>query len=159
MGIINIGGAGRIEVEGKEYEIKPRDGLYIAKGSKEVRFASDDAKAPAKFYFNSAPAHRVCATRRVTLEEAKHVALGSEAECNKRVINQYIHPAVLESCQLVMGMTTFAEGSVWNTMPVHTHERRMEVYLYFDMPEDRVVFHLMGSPRRRGTLWCGTSRR
>lgn len=146
MGIINIGGAGSIAVDGTKYAVGARDGFYISMGSKEVTFASDDPANPAKFYFNSAPAHRACPTRLVTMTQAKHVELGSAADCNKRVINQFIHPAVLESCQLVMGMTVFSEGSVWNTMPVHTHERRMEVYLYFDMPKDRVVFHLMGKP-------------
>ncbi len=146
MGVINIGGAGSIVVDGTKYAVGARDGFYISMGSKEVTFASDDPATPAKFYFNSAPAHRACPTRLVTMAQAKHVELGSAAECNKRVINQFIHPAVLESCQLVMGMTVFSEGSVWNTMPVHTHERRMEVYLYFDMPKDRVVFHLMGKP-------------
>ena len=146
MGIINIGGAGSIAVDGTKHSVGARDGFYISMGSKEVTFASDDPSNPAKFYFNSAPAHRACPTRLVTMAQAKHVELGSAAECNKRVINQFIHPAVLESCQLVMGMTVFSEGSVWNTMPVHTHERRMEVYLYFDMPKDRVVFHLMGKP-------------
>ena len=146
MGIINIGGAGSIVVDGTKYAVGARDGFYISMGSKEVTFASDDPANPAKFYFNSAPAHRACPTRLVTMAQAKHVELGSAADCNKRVINQFIHPAVLESCQLVMGMTVFSEGSVWNTMPVHTHERRMEVYLYFDMPKDRVVFHLMGKP-------------
>ena len=146
MGVINIGGAGSIVVDGTKYAVGARDGFYISMGSKEVTFASDAPATPAKFYFNSAPAHRACPTRLVTMAQAKHVELGSAAECNKRVINQFIHPAVLESCQLVMGMTVFSEGSVWNTMPVHTHERRMEVYLYFDMPKDRVVFHLMGKP-------------
>lgn len=146
MGIINIGGAGFVTVDGKRYALSPRDGLYVSMGSKEVSFASENAENPAKFYFNSAPAHRACATRLVTLDQAKHVELGSAAECNKRVINQFIHPAVLETCQLVMGMTIFSEGSVWNTMPAHTHERRMEVYLYFDMPKDRLVFHIMGKP-------------
>jgi 4-deoxy-L-threo-5-hexosulose-uronate ketol-isomerase len=146
MGVINIGGAGAVEVDGKVYSVGPRDGIYISKGSKNVGFSSLSAERPAKFYFNCAPAHRACPTRLVTLNDAKKVALGSDAECNKRVINQYIHPDVLETCQLVMGLTMFSEGSVWNTMPVHTHERRMEVYLYFDMPDDRVVFHLMGKP-------------
>ncbi|HBK58725.1 MAG TPA: 5-dehydro-4-deoxy-D-glucuronate isomerase [Spirochaetaceae bacterium] len=146
MGVINIGGAGAIEVDGVVYEVGAREAMYLSKGSKEVRFISKDSANPAKFYFNSAPAHRACRTMVVRREDAQHVALGSEAECNKRVIHQYIHPAVLETCQLVMGMTEFSEGSVWNTMPVHTHERRMEVYLYFDMPEDRVVFHFMGKP-------------
>lgn len=146
MGLINIGGPGTITVDGTVYEVGSRDGFYISMGSKEVSFASANPADPAKFYFNSAPAHRPCPTRLVTLAQAKHVEMGSAAECNKRVINQYIHPAVLETCQLVMGMTVFSEGSVWNTMPVHTHERRMEVYLYFDMPADRLVFHFMGKP-------------
>jgi len=146
MGIINIGGPGSITVDGTRHAVGSRDGFYLSMGSKEVSFESESPANPAKFYFNSAPAHRACPTRLVTLAQAKHVELGSAAECNKRVINQFIHPAVLETCQLVMGMTMFSEGSVWNTMPVHTHERRMEVYLYFDMPADRVVFHMMGRP-------------
>ncbi len=146
MGVINIGGPGAITVDGKQYAVGARDGFYISAGSKSVTFESADPGKPAKFYFNSAPAHRSYATRLVTLDQAKHVELGSAAECNKRVIHQFIHPAVLETCQLVMGMTIFSEGSVWNTMPVHTHERRMEAYLYFDMPADRVVFHFMGKP-------------
>jgi len=147
MGIINIGGAGSIEVDGTRYEIAPRDGFYIGKGARSVIFSSSDPDNPAKFYFNSAPAHRTCPTRIITFDQAKHIEMGSDSECNKRVINQYIHPAVLETCQLVMGLTSFYEGSVWNTMPVHTHERRMEAYFYFDMPADRVVFHFMGKPR------------
>ena len=146
MGIINIGGGGGITVDGKRYEVGPRDGFYIGMGAKDVTFASKDAASPAKFYINSAPAHRACPTRLITLEQSAKVALGSAEEGNKRVINQYIHPAVLETCQLVMGLTMLAPGSMWNTMPTHTHERRMEVYLYFDMPSDRVVFHLMGKP-------------
>jgi 4-deoxy-L-threo-5-hexosulose-uronate ketol-isomerase len=146
MGIINIGGAGSILVDECRYAVGPRDGFYISMGARRVEFESENPSNPAKFYFNSAPAHRACATRLVTLAQAKRVELGSAAECNKRVINQFIHPAVLESCQLVMGMTIFSEGSVWNTMPVHTHERRMEAYLYFDMPTDRLVFHFMGKP-------------
>ncbi len=146
MGIINIGGPGSISVDGRKFTVGSRDGFYISMGSKEVSFESADPSNPAKFYFNSAPAHRACPTRLVTLDQAKRVEMGSDAESNKRVINQFIHPAVLETCQLVMGMTIFSQGSVWNTMPVHTHERRMEVYLYFDMPQDRVVFHFMGKP-------------
>jgi 4-deoxy-L-threo-5-hexosulose-uronate ketol-isomerase len=146
MGIINIGGPGSITVDGTRHAVDSRDGFYLSMGSKEVSFESKNPADPAKFYFNSAPAHRLCPTRLVTLAQAKHVEMGSAADCNKRVINQFIHPAVLETCQLVMGMTMFSEGSVWNTMPVHTHERRMEVYLYFDMPADRVVFHMMGKP-------------
>lgn len=146
MGIINIGGPGAITVDGTRHAVGSRDGFYISMGAREVAFSSDDAANPAKFWFNSAPAHRACPTRLVSKAQSKKVELGSAAECNKRVINQYIHPAVLETCQLVMGMTEFSPGSVWNTMPAHTHERRMEVYLYFDMPQDRVVFHFMGKP-------------
>ncbi|NLJ47076.1 MAG: 5-dehydro-4-deoxy-D-glucuronate isomerase [Treponema sp.] len=146
MGVINIGGPGSVTVDGTRFDLAPRDGLYVSMGSKALAFESADPARPAKFYLNSAPAHRACPTRLVTMAQAKRVEMGSAAECNRRVINQFIHPAVLESCQLVMGMTTFSEGSVWNTMPVHTHERRMEVYLYFDMPADRVVFHFLGKP-------------
>lgn len=146
MGMINIGGPGSVTVDGTRFDLAPRDGLYVSMGSKAVSFESADPARPAKFYLNSAPAHRACPTRLVTMAQAKRVETGSAAECNQRVINQFIHPAVLESCQLVMGMTTFSEGSVWNTMPVHTHERRMEVYLYFDMPQDRLVFHFLGRP-------------
>jgi len=146
LGIINIGGSGKITVDGEAFTVGPRDAFYISMGTKNLLFESTDTQNPAKFYFNSAPAHRACPTRLITLADAKHVALGSDVDGNKRVINQYIHPAVLETCQLVMGLTMLSPGSMWNTMPAHTHERRMEVYLYFDMPADRVVFHLMGKP-------------
>ncbi|MHC1693600.1 MAG: 5-dehydro-4-deoxy-D-glucuronate isomerase [Sphaerochaetaceae bacterium] len=146
LGIINIGGSGKITVDGEAFAVGPRDAFYISMGTKNLLFESTDTQNPAKFYFNSAPAHRACPTRLITLADAKHVALGSDVDGNKRVINQYIHPAVLETCQLVMGLTMLSPGSMWNTMPAHTHERRMEVYLYFDMPADRVVFHLMGKP-------------
>ena len=155
MGIINIGGPGKIEIDGRGYELEPRHGFYIGMGAREVRFSSLNPEQPAKFYFNSAPAHRICPTRAITFEQAKHLEMGSDAECNRRTIHQFIHPAVLETCQLVMGMTTLHEGSVWNTMPVHTHERRMEIYFYFDMPEDRVVFHFIGKPEetRHLVVW------
>jgi len=146
LGIFNVGGKGRVRVGETVFALDYKEALYLGSGDREVYFESEDAATPAKFYFNSAPAHRPCPSRLVTIDQAKHVEMGSAAECNKRVINQFIHPAVLETCQLVMGMTIFSEGSVWNTMPVHTHERRMEVYLYFDMPKDRLVFHLMGRP-------------
>ena len=146
LGIINIGGEGVVTIDGEAYPMGPRDGLYIGMGATELLFSSKNSKEPAKFYFNSAPAHHSYPTKLITLEDARKVALGSAEEGNKRVINQYLHPAVLETCQLVMGMTTLAPGSMWNTMPVHTHERRMEVYLYFDMPQERVVFHIFGKP-------------
>lgn len=146
MGIINIGGAGTVTVDGSAFSLNPRDGLYIGMGAKDVSFASVAAVDPAKFYFNSAPAHHSFPTQPVASTDCRKVSLGSSEEGNKRVINQYFHPAVLETCQLVMGMTMPETGSLWNTMPAHTHERRMEVYLYFDMPENRVVFHFFGKP-------------
>lgn len=146
IGIFNIGGAGRITVDGTEYALSYKDCLYITMGAKEVFFSSDDGSKPAKFYMVSAPAHRAYETKLLTFENAVKRPMGSTAECNKRVINQFIHPAVLKTCQLCMGMTVLEEGSVWNTMPVHTHERRMEIYTYFEVPEDQVVFHFMGEP-------------
>jgi 4-deoxy-L-threo-5-hexosulose-uronate ketol-isomerase len=146
LGLINIGGQGTVTIDGTGYELGPRDGLYIGMGAKELSFTSADAANSAKFYFNSAPAHQSYPTKRVTLEDAKQVKLGSRQESNQRIIYQYVHPAVLQSCQLVMGMTILEPENVWNTMPCHTHERRMEVYMYFDLPEDAVVFHLFGEP-------------
>ena len=115
-------------------------------GAKEVLFSSDDGAHPAKFYMVSAPAHRAYETKLLTFENAVKRPMGSTEECNRRVINQFIHPAVLKTCQLCMGMTVLEEGSVWNTMPAHTHERRMEIYTYFEIPEGQVVFHFMGEP-------------
>ena len=146
LGVINIGGAGIVTLDGEKYELGARDGLYVGQGIKEISFESLDAKVPAKFYVNSATAHKSYPTVKISLEQAKKVKAGSDEECNKRVINQYVHPAVCKSCQLVMGMTILQPGSVWNTMPCHTHDRRMEVYLYFDMDAENVVFHLMGTP-------------
>jgi len=146
MGVINIGGSGVIIIDGKEFKINNREGAYIGMGVKDVTFKSDDAKNPAKFYINSCPAHKAYPTVIIDLSKAKKVSLGSDENLNKRVIHQFVHPAVCDSCQLVMGMTILETGSVWNTMPCHTHERRMEVYFYFDMAEDTKVFHLMGQP-------------
>jgi 4-deoxy-L-threo-5-hexosulose-uronate ketol-isomerase len=146
LGIINIGGQGTVTVDGEPYRLERKDGLYIGMGVNEVTFASSDLQNPAKFYLNSAPAHKTYPTVKVGFDKARKVQLGSETEANKRTINQYIHPDVLDSCQLVMGMTVLEPGSVWNTMPCHTHERRMEVYLYFDMTKDDLVFHYMGEP-------------
>jgi 4-deoxy-L-threo-5-hexosulose-uronate ketol-isomerase len=144
IGIFNIGGAGKIKVDGTTYALGRKDCLYITMGAKEVVFSSDDAGNPAKFYMVSAPAHRSYETRLLKLADAAKRPLGDAATSNKRVINQFIHPDVLKTCQLSMGMTVLESGSVWNTMPAHTHERRMEVYMYFDVPESDVVFHMMG---------------
>ena len=144
MGIFNVGGAGSVTVDGVTYNMGYKDCLYIAMGSQGVKFASNDAAKPAKFYMVSAPAHCRYETRLITIAEAAKRPLGSVEECNKRVINQFIHPSVIKTCQLSMGMTALEPGSVWNTMPAHTHERRMEVYFYFEVPENQAVFHMMG---------------
>ena len=146
MGSINIGGKGIITVDGVEYEMNPREGIYIGMGNKEVTFKSVDPENPAKFYVSSCPAHKEYPIVKIDIEKAKKVPCGSVEDCNKRVINQYIHPEVMQSCQLSMGLTQLECGSNWNTMPCHTHDRRMEVYLYIDMGEDDVVFHMMGEP-------------
>ena len=146
MGVINIGGDGTMILDGKEFPINTREGIYVGMGVKDVVFKSNDAANPAKFYVNSCPAHKTYPTVLIDLDKANKVVLGSDENLNKRVINQFVHPAVCESCQLVMGMTLLEPGSVWNTMPCHTHERRMEVYLYFDMTPETKVFHLMGQP-------------
>ncbi len=146
LGIINIGGDGKVIADGKTYDIIHFDGLYIGAGTKSVQFTSDDPKNPAKFYMTSAPAHCTYPTKHIKFAESKHVPAGKAEDSNLRTINQYIHPDVLDTCQLSMGLTHLEPGSVWNTMPAHTHERRMEVYFYFDIPEDQVVFHFMGEP-------------
>ena len=144
MGLFNLGGKGAVTVDGTVYELGYKDCLYITRGAKEVFFESFEGGNPARFYMVSAPAHTSYETRRITIAEAAKKPMGSLETSNKRVINQFIHPDVLKTCQLCMGLTTLEPGSVWNTMPVHTHERRMEVYFYFQTPKDNVVSHLMG---------------
>jgi len=146
MGCINIGGPGVITVDGTEYNMNPRDGIYIGMGNKEITFTCVDVENPPKFYVSSCPAHKTYPTVKIDITKAKKVPCGSVEECNKRVINQYIHPEVMQSCQLAMGLTQLEPGSNWNTMPCHTHDRRMEVYLYLDMDENDAVFHMMGEP-------------
>ena len=158
LGIINIGGDGIITVDGKKYEVAERNGMYIGMGSKDIVFESKDGTNPAKFYMNSAPAHTTYPTvliKRegepeegvVIIKEENKKHLGTLEDANVRTINKYILPGQVESCQLEMGMTHLEPGSVWNTMPCHTHDRRMEVYLYFDLPEDAFVMHYMGEPQ------------
>ncbi len=146
MGCINIGGKGIITIDDVEYEMNPRDGIYVGMGNKEITFKSVDSNEPAKFYVSSCPAHKEYPIVKIDITKAKKVPCGSVEDCNKRVINQYIHPEVMKSCQLSMGLTQLEEGSNWNTMPSHTHDRRMEVYLYLDMGENDAVFHMMGEP-------------
>jgi len=147
LGVINIGGPGLVVVDAKTYEIGNEEALYVGKGAKQVEFSSVDAHRPAKFYYNSAPAHSRFPDKKITLAEASPSTLGDAATGNRRTINKFIVPDVLETCQLTMGLTKLEPGSLWNTMPCHTHERRMEVYFYFDMDEDTAVFHMMGQPQ------------
>ncbi|MCP8940649.1 5-dehydro-4-deoxy-D-glucuronate isomerase [Alsobacter sp. SYSU M60028] len=146
MSATNVGGPGRVTVDGTVHTLGRLDTLYVGMGADEVVFESLDPADPAKFYLLSCPAHASHRTALVPLERARKVPLGAEASANKRVINQVIHPDVLPTCQLVAGITLFSPGSVWNTMPSHTHDRRSEIYLYFDLPEDGRVFHMMGEP-------------
>ena len=146
LGTINIGGPGCVCADGREYRMHHWDGLYLPMGTKDVKFASDDPENPARFFICTTPAHTPKPATHIPYEKAIHKHLGSQATSNERTINQYLHPDVLDTCQLSMGLTHLEEGSVWNTMPMHTHERRMEVYFYFDIPQDNVVFHFMGEP-------------
>lgn len=146
LGLINIGGSGKVVLDGVEYEMASKDGLYVGMGVKEITFISDSAENPAKYYVNSAPAHVAYPTVKIDIANANAVHLGDLENSNKRTIFQYVHPAVCKSCQLLMGMTVLDPNNMWNTMPTHTHERRMEVYFYFNMDENTRVFHLMGQP-------------
>ena len=145
VGVINVGGAGEIDVDGDSYALAVRDGLYVGKGAQEVLFASAMSR-PAQFYLLSAPAHITYPTAYLTIDDAEVEPLGDGLHSNQRTIYKYIHPHGAQSCQLVMGMTLLEPGSMWNTMPAHTHARRMEVYFIFDIEEENVVFHLMGEP-------------
>lgn len=147
LGCINIGGKGIITIDGEEYEMNPRDGIYVGMGHKDLTFRSVDPEDPAKFYMTSCPAHTAYPTVKIDITKARKVPCGSVEDCNKRVINQYIHPEVMKSCQLAMGLTQLEVGSNWNTMPCHTHDRRMEVYLYLDMGPNDAVFHMMGEAK------------
>jgi 4-deoxy-L-threo-5-hexosulose-uronate ketol-isomerase len=147
IGIINVGPKGSITVDGKEYDMDSKDCLYVGLGNKEVTFNSADPNNPARFYFNSCPSHKMYPTEKAALGSAEPNHLGSITSSNERTIYKFIHQAGIQSCQLVMGMTLLKPGNMWNTMPSHTHNRRSEVYFYFDMPEDGVVFHMMGEPQ------------
>ncbi|SUP43120.1 5-dehydro-4-deoxy-D-glucuronate isomerase [Veillonella criceti] len=144
IGIFNVGGDGKIVADGEEFNLTYTDCVYITKGTKEVTFQSVDPAKPAKFYMVSAPAHTSHKTTFIPMAKANKRPMGAMETANDRVINQFIHPDVLETCQLSMGLTQLKPGSVWNSMPPHTHERRMEIYFYFEVPQDNVVFHMMG---------------
>ena len=158
MGVINIGAPGFITIDGKKYNVGHKEAMYIGMGSKDIVFESDDKNNPAKFYINSAPAHKTYPTKLIKLsgtpsedvvivKPENKKELGSLAEANHRTINKFILPGQVETCQLEMGMTHLEEGSGWNSMPCHTHDRRMEVYLYFDMDDDQMLMHFMGEPQ------------
>jgi 4-deoxy-L-threo-5-hexosulose-uronate ketol-isomerase len=146
LGLINIGGPGAVSVDGRDFRLEPRDGLYVGMGARSVVLTSDDSGMPARFYLLSAPAHRELPTTRINIQQSQPARLGTEEQSNRRTIYKYIHPEGVKSCQLVMGLTILEPKNVWNTMPTHTHPRRVEAYLYFDLPADAVVFHLMGTP-------------
>ncbi len=147
LGVINVGaGRGTVKVDGKAYEMSPLDGVYVSMGSKTVTFESADKNKPAKYFLMSCPAHQAFPTTLVKKDEANPVKLGSQATANQRMIYQYIHPKGIKSAQLVMGFTALDEGSVWNTMPPHTHSRRTEIYFYFDIAQNQIVSHFLGAP-------------
>lgn len=147
IGIINVGGDGEIAVDGKTFPLSKLDALYIGKGSQSVIFTSNNSDNPAQFFLLSAPAHQMYPTRKMSKEEAMPVSLGSQETANERTIYKYIHRDGIQSCQVVMGLTVLKSGSIWNTMPAHVHDRRMEAYLYFDLNTEHRVFHLMGQPQ------------
>jgi 4-deoxy-L-threo-5-hexosulose-uronate ketol-isomerase len=146
LGIINVGPQGVVTLDGEKHVLDKTDGLYVGLGVKKIVFASADPKNPARFYINSTPAHKAYPTVKILRKDIQPTVLGGLTQSNERKIYKYIHPLGVQSCQLVMGMTVLEPGSMWNTMPTHTHERRMEVYFYFDIPADAVVFHMMGQP-------------
>ena len=153
LGIINVGGAGTVKAGDKEYRLDYQEALYLGKSDRDITFASDDAARPARFYFNSAPAHAEYPDKKITKADAVVVELGSLEESNHRVINKMIVNQVLPTFQLQMGMTELKPGSVWNTMPAHTHDRRMEAYFYFELPDDQAVCHFMGQPQETRHIW------
>jgi 4-deoxy-L-threo-5-hexosulose-uronate ketol-isomerase len=146
IGVLNIGGEGTVTVDGASFALSAHDALYVGRGSREVSFASADVATPARFYLVSYPAHAIYPTTRMTPTDADVLELGAQETANKRQVRRYIHLKGVRSAQLVLGVTVLTPGSVWNTMPAHTHDRRSEVYLYFDLPADAIVLHLMGEP-------------
>lgn len=157
LGIINVGGSGSVTVNGTKYDLAYKEALYIGRENKEVIFNSDDATNPAKFYLNSAPAHKIFPTKKVSQQDAEIVELGSMETANARTIRKLIVNSVVETCQVQMGMTELKTGSVWNTMPAHVHDRRMEVYFYFEVPEDQAVCHFMGEPQETRHIWMANN--
>ncbi len=153
LGIINVGGKGTVMVDGQSYSLDYKEALYLGKGTEEVLFSSDTAHKPAMFYLNSTPAHHAYPSKKIGRDEAEIVELGAPETANARTIRKLIVNSIVETCQLQMGMTEIHSGSVWNTMPAHVHDRRMEVYFYFEVPEEQSVCHFMGAPNETRHLW------
>jgi len=153
LGIINVGGAAGIQIDGKEYHLDYKDALYVGAGSKQIVMISKEEQNPAHLYFNSAPAHKAFPCKRVTLPDAEVAALGALEQSNARKINKLLVNSVIETCQLQMGMTELKPGSVWNTMPPHLHDRRMEAYFYFEVPKGQAICHFMGDPKETRHIW------
>ena len=153
LGIINVGEQGTVSVDGEDYVLDHKEALYVGQGNKEVVFKSSSADTPAKFYLNSTPAHKAFPTKKIGKEDVEVIELGSPETANARTLRKYIVNSVVDVCQLQMGMTTLKSGSSWNTMPAHTHDRRMEVYFYFEVPEDQAVCHFMGQPQETRHIW------
>ncbi|MFL2588201.1 MAG: 5-dehydro-4-deoxy-D-glucuronate isomerase [Flavobacteriaceae bacterium] len=153
MGIINVGGNGSVTADGINYSLGYKEALYLGRGTKEVSFSSEEITSPAKFYINSTPAHQAYSSRKVGRDEAEIVELGTPETANARTIRKLIVNSILPTCQLQMGMTELKSGSVWNTMPAHVHDRRMEVYFYFEVPEDQAICHFMGEPNETRHIW------
>lgn len=153
LGIINVGGNGKVIADGVSYDMGYKDTLYLGQGNVAVEFSSADANKPAKFYLNSAPAHKHYPNKHVPLADANQLNLGASETCNERDINQTMINTVVETCQLQMGITCLKPGSVWNTMPAHQHDRRNEVYFYFEVPEEQAVCHFMGEPQETRHIW------
>ncbi|WP_282030177.1 5-dehydro-4-deoxy-D-glucuronate isomerase [Winogradskyella eximia] len=157
LGIINVGGKGTVSVNGIDYQLDYKEALYIGRENRDVIFSSEDATKPAKFYLNSTPAHKTFPTKKISREDAEVVELGALETANARTIRKLIVNSVVETCQVQMGMTELKTGSVWNTMPAHVHDRRMEVYFYFEVPEDQAVCHFMGEPKETRHIWMANN--
>ncbi len=157
LGIINIGAKGNVTVDGTVYELEHREALYVGQGNKIVEFSSEDATKPAMFYLNSTPAHKAFPTKKIGKDDVETIELGSPETANARTLRKYIVNSVVDVCQLQMGMTTIKPGSSWNTMPAHVHDRRMEIYFYFEVPSDQAVCHFMGQPNETRHIWMANN--
>mgnify|MGYP001089026278 FL=1 len=157
LGIINVGETGTVTVDGTEYVLEHKEALYVGQGNKNVEFSSNSSENPALFYINSTPAHKAFPTKKIGRDDVETVELGSPETANARTLRKYIVNSVVDVCQLQMGMTTIKPGSSWNTMPAHVHDRRMEIYFYFEVPSDQAVCHFMGEPTETRHIWMGNN--